>query len=41
MIDNNIILKNPVIRPGYYYAKIKDIDTEASSMTAIEQASVA
>ena len=31
MIDNNIILKNPLIPEGYYFAKIIDIETEASN----------
>ena len=31
MIDNNIILRNPLIPEGYYFSKIKDIDTEASN----------
>ena len=30
MIDNSIIFKNPIIPNGYYFAKIKDIETEAS-----------
>ena len=30
MIDNNILLKNPVIRPGYYYAKLLYVETEPS-----------
>ena len=31
MIDNSIILKNPVIPAGYYFSKIRDIETEASN----------
>ena len=31
MIDNNIILTNPVIPAGYYFSKIKDIETETSN----------
>ena len=30
MIDNNVLLKNPLIRPGYYYAKLLYIETEPS-----------
>ena len=30
MIDNNIIFNNPLIQPGYYYAKLIDVETEPS-----------
>ena len=30
MIDNNILLNNPLIPPGYYFSKIKSIETEPS-----------
>ena len=31
MIDNSIILKNPLIPEGYYFAKITDIEAEEST----------
>ncbi len=31
MIDNNILFNNPIIKPGYYFAKIKTIESEPSS----------
>ena len=30
MIDNNILFNNPIIPAGYYFAKIINIETEAS-----------
>jgi len=30
MIDNNILLKNPLIPEGYYYAKVIEVETEQS-----------
>lgn len=31
MIDNNILLNNPLIPPDYYYAKVIDIEAEPAN----------
>ena len=31
MIDNNILLKNPLIPPNYYYAKVIDVEAEPAN----------